>query len=72
MSLAELLVTLEMAVVYYGTLFYILICSCGCFSLAEKNLVLERHFGFRKRSIRHLTEGIGLFLDVERKRRHDE
>lgn len=68
-SPVELLVTLGIVVVYYGALFYILVCSCGCFPLVEKNFVLERHSGFRKRSISYLTEGIGLFWDVQRKRR---
>lgn len=33
--------TLGVVVVHYGALFYIAISSCGCFSLVEKNLVLE-------------------------------
>lgn len=43
----ELLVALGM-VVHYKALFYIETCSCGCFLLVEKKLVLEKTTGFRK------------------------
>lgn len=46
----ELLVTLGM-VVHYKALFYIETCSCGCFLLVEKKLVLERHSGFQERRV---------------------
>ena len=46
--------TLGVVVVHYGALFYNAICSCSCFPLVEKNPVLERHSGFRKRSTRPL------------------